>query len=142
MRVSLSIIIDVGGSGGARLDFRFWPAGPLFRSCDSAQVRFRLADHRITRSALARRFGGMITPICFAAFRLITNSNFVGCSTGSSAGFVPLKSCRHRWRCGGIAIMRAFETFGALTLLGGLQIDDPARNWYGRSTSNARIEPI
>jgi hypothetical protein len=24
--------------------------------------------------------------ICFAVFRLITNLNFVGCSTGSSAG--------------------------------------------------------
>ena len=27
----------------------------------------------------------MVKPICFAVFRLITNSNFVGCSTGRSA---------------------------------------------------------
>ena len=35
-------------------------------------------------------FGGIVRPICFAVFRLITNSNFVGCSTGRSAGFAPL----------------------------------------------------
>jgi hypothetical protein len=32
--------------------------------------------HRIALSALASTFGGMITPICLAVFRLITNSNF------------------------------------------------------------------
>src|ERR1044071_314770 len=39
----------------------------------------------MTRSALASAFGEMVKPICFAVFRLITNSNFVGCSTGKSA---------------------------------------------------------
>src|ERR1043166_1036672 len=39
----------------------------------------------MTRSALASAFGEMVKPICFAVFRLITNSNFVGCSTGRSA---------------------------------------------------------
>ena len=29
---------------------------------------------------------GIVTPICFAVLRLITSSNFVGCSTGRSAG--------------------------------------------------------
>ncbi len=48
-------------------------------------------DHRITRSALAKTVGGMVNPICFAAFRLITNSNFFGCSTGRSAGLAPLR---------------------------------------------------
>ena len=38
-------------------------------------------DHRITLSALANTFGGIVRPICLAVFRLITNSNFVGCST-------------------------------------------------------------
>ena len=47
--------------------------------------------HLITRSALASTFGGMITPICLAALRLITKSNLVGCSTGRSAGFAPLR---------------------------------------------------
>src|SRR5262245_2454875 len=47
--------------------------------------------HRITRSALASTLGGIVTPICLAVLRLITNSNFVGCSTGKSAGLVPLR---------------------------------------------------
>ena len=45
--------------------------------------------YRITRSALANTFGGIVNPICFAALRLMMNSNFFGCSTGSSAGFAP-----------------------------------------------------
>src|SRR5262245_57011535 len=48
-------------------------------------------NHLITLSALASTFGGIVRPICFAAFRLITNSNFVGCSTGKSAGLAPFK---------------------------------------------------
>src|SRR6266508_1035579 len=39
----------------------------------------------MTLSALANTFGGIVSPICFAAFKLMTNSNFVGCSTGRSA---------------------------------------------------------
>ena len=31
----------------------------------------------------------MVRPICLAVFRLITNSNFVGCCTGKSAGLAP-----------------------------------------------------
>jgi hypothetical protein len=41
--------------------------------------------HLITRSALAKTFGGIVRPICFAALRLITKSNLVGCSIGRSA---------------------------------------------------------
>ena len=33
--------------------------------------------HRITRSARASTFGGIVRPICLAAFRLMMNSNFV-----------------------------------------------------------------
>jgi hypothetical protein len=47
--------------------------------------------HLITRSALANTFGGIVRTICFAAFRLMMNSNFVGCSTGSSAGLTPFR---------------------------------------------------
>ena len=47
--------------------------------------------HLITLSALASTFGGIVRPICLAAFRLITNSNFVGCSTGRSAGLAPFR---------------------------------------------------
>jgi len=36
--------------------------------------------------ARASTSGGTVRPICFAVFRLITNSNLVGCSAGRSAG--------------------------------------------------------
>src|SRR5262245_14752196 len=54
---------------------------------------FRLTTHAylITRSALARTLGGMVKPICCAVLRLMTSSNFVGCSTGISAGLDPLR---------------------------------------------------
>jgi hypothetical protein len=45
----------------------------------------------ITLSALTSTFGGIVRPICLAAFRLTMNSNFVGCSTGMSAGLAPFK---------------------------------------------------
>src|SRR5690242_8007155 len=45
----------------------------------------------ITRSARAKTVGGMANPISLAAFRLMIKSNFVGCSTGKSAGFAPFK---------------------------------------------------
>ena len=38
----------------------------------------------------------MVRAICLAALRLTTNSNFVGCSTGRSAGFVPLRISQKR----------------------------------------------
>jgi hypothetical protein len=43
----------------------------------------------ITLSARNSTDCGIVTPICFAVLRLITSSNFVGCSTGRSAGLRP-----------------------------------------------------
>src|SRR5262249_29397123 len=45
----------------------------------------------ITLSARASTFGGIVRPICFDAFRLMMNSNLVGCSIGKSTGFLPLR---------------------------------------------------
>src|SRR5262249_21308430 len=45
----------------------------------------------ITRSALASIFGGIVRPICLAGLRLIVSSDFFDCSTGRSAGLVPLR---------------------------------------------------
>ena len=48
-----------------------------------------LAENKIyliTRSALASTTGGIVRPICFAVFKLITSSNFVGCSTRKIGG--------------------------------------------------------
>jgi hypothetical protein len=47
--------------------------------------------YSITWSARASIDGGMVRPSALAVFKLITNSNFVGCSTGRSAGFAPFK---------------------------------------------------
>src|SRR6516164_11578160 len=54
---------------------------------------FRLTAHAylITRSALASTLGGIVSPIRLAVLRLITNSNFVGCSTGISEGLIPFR---------------------------------------------------
>jgi hypothetical protein len=41
--------------------------------------------------ARANTSGGIVRPICLAAFKLMISSNFMGCSTGRSAGFVPFK---------------------------------------------------
>jgi hypothetical protein len=43
-------------------------------------------NHLITLFARANTLGGIVRPICLAVLRLITNPNFVGCSTGRSAG--------------------------------------------------------
>src|SRR5262245_13248927 len=51
----------------------------------------RHSSHLISLVARARTSGGIVRPICFAVFRLITNSNFVGCSTGRSAGLAPFR---------------------------------------------------
>src|SRR5262249_18516662 len=47
--------------------------------------------HLITLSARYSIDCGIVRPICFAVLRFITNSNFVGASTGKSAAFVPLR---------------------------------------------------
>src|SRR5262249_29953333 len=47
--------------------------------------------HSITSSARASSVGGTVRPIVFAVCRLMTNSNLVGCTTGRSAGFAPLR---------------------------------------------------
>ena len=47
--------------------------------------------YSITSSAVVSSDGGIVRPSAFAVFRLMTNSNFVGCTTGRSAGFSPLR---------------------------------------------------
>ena len=57
--------------------------------------RSKSVHYSITSSAREISGGGMVTPIAFAVFRLKTNSNGVGCSTGRSAGFAPLRNLVH-----------------------------------------------
>src|SRR5206468_6185183 len=49
------------------------------------------AVHRVTSSARARSDGEMTRPSALAVLRLMRSSNFVGCSTGRSAGLAPLR---------------------------------------------------
>jgi hypothetical protein len=78
-------------------NFGFW-------TLDLAQDGFSVLDsqletrnlkletfHLITLSALASTLGGIVRPISLAVLRLMTSSNFVGCSTGISAGLAPLR---------------------------------------------------
>ena len=59
-------------------------------SSDSPSVQTPSA-YSITRVARTMISGGMVRPSAFAVFRLTTSSNLVGCSTGRSPGFVPLR---------------------------------------------------
>ncbi len=49
------------------------------------------APYSITASAVARRAGGTSMPSAFAVLRFTASSNLVGCSTGRSDGFAPLR---------------------------------------------------
>ncbi len=53
----------------------------------------RCAPHTywITSSARRSSDGGIVIPSVLAVLRLMTSSNFVGCSTGRSAGLAPLR---------------------------------------------------
>ena len=60
-------------------------------------ARTRLMHHgellySITSSASASSVGGISRLSAFAVLRLITRSNLVGCMTGRSAGFSPLRT--------------------------------------------------
>src|SRR5205807_1703115 len=66
-------------------------------SDDRLGVRCRLMrcnkrySYSITSSARASSVGGTSIPSALAVFILMTNSKWVGCSTGRSAGWAPLR---------------------------------------------------
>src|SRR5262249_36559018 len=49
------------------------------------------ATYSITSSAAFNRPNGTVRPSVLAVFRLMTKSNLLGCKTGRSAGFSPLR---------------------------------------------------
>jgi len=66
------------------------------RDWDPAEQRYELApSHSITSSVSASSVSGISRPRAFAVLRLITSSNWVGCTTGRSAGLVPLRDSVH-----------------------------------------------
>src|SRR5262249_24430545 len=56
------------------------------RRAAEQQADERAAPHSITSSAAACRESGTVRPSALAACRLMTSSNFVGCTTGRSLG--------------------------------------------------------
>src|SRR5262252_2065716 len=68
---------------------RYSLLGPDFHRLDRASFAWR--THSITSSARSRNDSGTVRPSALAVVRLITRSNLVGCSTGSSPGFAPCK---------------------------------------------------
>jgi hypothetical protein len=53
--------------------------------------RSTAAPYSITSSAMASSVGGTSRPSALAVLRLMTSSNLVGCTTGRSVGFAPLR---------------------------------------------------
>lgn len=47
----------------------------------------------MTLSARASTLGGIVKPVCFAVFRLITSSNLLGCSTGRNCCLFRIPYC-------------------------------------------------
>jgi len=57
------------------------------------RVRSEATDlsYSMISSARSSTDGGVVRPSAFAVFMFMISSNFVGCSTGRSAGFAPLR---------------------------------------------------
>jgi hypothetical protein len=63
--------------------------------------------YSITSSARASSVGGTSMPSVFAVLRLTANSNFVGCSTGKSAGSYCKILCATRRRTNLVRVLAA-----------------------------------
>src|SRR5512133_4019904 len=68
---------------------RYSLLGPDFHRLDRTSFAWR--THSITSSAMASSLSGTWRPSALAVLRLITNSNLVGSTTGSSVGLSPLR---------------------------------------------------
>src|SRR6516165_10736808 len=62
------------------------------RRCAAEQSNELASFHSITSSANARSFADISRSIALAVLRLRTSSNLVGCTTGRTAGFSPLRT--------------------------------------------------
>jgi len=73
----------------AKRHVRFTPNSDV--DCDTGECPLwaksrHPTNHSITSSAVVKSDGGIVRPSDFAVFKLITNSNFAGFTTGRSAG--------------------------------------------------------
>jgi hypothetical protein len=97
-RLNKRLVVHVGGGTNREETYPNWifrllPARRE-RPCDrrAAEKRDEIASlHSITSSASASTLSDTLRPSAFAVLRLIANSNLVGCITGKSAGFSPLR---------------------------------------------------
>jgi len=86
-------LLSLGARNSCQKENRDSPEIILALIITPPTVSCSLAPHSylITLSARARTCGGIVRPICFAIFMFTQNSNFVGRSTGMSAGLAPFK---------------------------------------------------
>src|SRR5262245_29741480 len=68
---------------------RYSLLAPDFHRLDRTSFAWR--THSITSSAVASTVGGTLRPRMRAVSLLMTNSNLLDCTTGSSVGFMPLR---------------------------------------------------
>src|SRR6516162_8950739 len=89
-----------GGAGRPHAEKTDHRHRPLLRARGARRYRHRASQqeqqlaavhHSMTSSARARIEGGTVRPSSFAVLRLTTSSKVVGCWTGRSAGFSPLR---------------------------------------------------
>src|SRR5258708_463097 len=78
--------------GGLRTPAPVSAAPPSWGRHPQTFTRADIAHHSITSSAWASSDGGTVSPSALAVLRLITSSNFVGCTIGRLAGFSPLRT--------------------------------------------------
>ena len=77
---------------GLHLDPSPEPSAPIISlSGTLKRVNVESAAYWMISSVCANSHGGIVNPSALAVLRLMINSNFVGCSTGRSAGFAPLR---------------------------------------------------
>ena len=88
-----NLVLDLGTQFQASDEvLGFFPtkARGVTKQADAAVFRAMLL-HRITSSARDSSDCGIVSPSALAVLRLMTSSNFVGCSMGRSAGFAPFR---------------------------------------------------
>src|SRR5215470_1463315 len=98
----------------------------LRRGTDQTPHECAAEDHWITSSARARSDGGIVRSSAFAVSRLITSSNFVGCSMGRARGNAPdnsedqkeMKLLKNDFSCGVLHVSHYRGTRRALTMMG------------------------
>jgi len=76
----------LGDKDQLRSALRRWQSGAAFPTFEPSQP-----IHSMTSSARASSVYGSVKPSSVAVLRLMTSSNFVGCSTGRSAALAPFK---------------------------------------------------